>query len=199
MKKLIIMLLCTVTVCGMTSCLGDDDEINVTEESVTQAMSIMGGTYEGTMLYAPGLMIVPDTLKNMTWTIDSVITIHNFPQRIFAESFSKTADSKMVDAIRQLPSRDLKCHIGFYNISDGGYMLNIIPEPLEFKLPVGDEEKDCKIVFLNNNENSLGVFQKTQRNFMFKMNTYGFYLGENMVNSALFSPTYFTLVSTAKR
>lgn len=199
MKKLIIMLLCTVTVCGMTSCLGDDDSKEITEEDVTQAMTTMAGTYEGTMLYAKGLMTVPDTIRNMTWTVDSVITIQHFPQHIFAESFDKMADSKMVAAIKELPPRDLKCHIGFYDISDGGYMLNVIPDPIAFKAPVGDKVENCKIVFLNYNDNSVGVYQKAKKNLMFKMNTYGFYVGANMVSGDLFTPTYFALVSNAKR
>ncbi|MGI6243894.1 MAG: DUF4840 domain-containing protein [Prevotella sp.] len=198
MKKILTILLCVVTACGMTSCLGDDNETYLTDENVTEAMNTMRGTYEGNLLYALSSTDVPDTVRNIRWTVDSVLTIHNFPQRIFAESFSNMADSKMVADIRALPPRDLKCHIGFYSIGDGGYMLNIIPETLQFKATVNEQKTDCKIEFLSNNENSIGVFQKSNRSLIFMMNTYGFYLNGNMVNGALFNRTYFKLITNAK-
>ncbi len=199
MKKIFVMLLCTaVVVLGMNSCLSDDDNNGPTQEEVQAAMRELGGTYEGYMVYAPSQATIPDTVRNLQWTIDSVLTIRAFPQNVLAKSFSDAADNSLLAEVKALPNKDLKCYIGFYNVGAGGYTMNVIPQPIEFTTMTGERTTNWKVMFMNHNEQSMGVYQKSKKNLVFMMNTYGLLKEDMLQDNSLFKLTYFKLISTAK-
>jgi hypothetical protein len=198
MKKILAMLLCTAAVvCGMSSCLGDDDN-GPTLEEIQSAMRELGGTYEGYMVYAPSQTIVPDTVRNMQWTIDSVLTIKAFPQNVLVKSFSESVDSSLLADVKALPAKDLKCYIGFYSVGENGYTMNVMPHSIKFTAMKGEKAHDCEVVFMSHNDQSLGVYQKSNKHLEFMMNTYGLMMDSVLQDNNLFKVTYFKLVSTSK-
>ena len=200
MKKILVSLFCAIAILGLNSCLDDNDDSKVpTVEEVNAAMKTMSGTYSGYLCYGPGLYVKPDTIWNMTWTVDSVITIKNFPQSIFAGSFTIAVDSTLLSSVRALPAHDLKCAVGFYSIDNDSYSMDVLPYTLNFPAVSNGKSYDCSVVFLNGDWNSKGIYKPSTKGMEFLMNTYGFYMNKSLASATLFQRSYFKLVSTSKQ
>lgn len=199
MKKLALFLTCAIVVCGMASCLDDNNTQNVlTQEKMSAAVKTMEGTYHGKMVYTSDPGKIPDTIKNITWTVDSVITIKDFPRSIFSQSLTPQANPQLLDALKNLPNEDLKCNIGFYSVEDDLYTLNVMPHSIDFKWKVDNTEHDSHIVFFNGNETSVGIFKISTKEMIFMMNTYALYIDKVTQTSDLFRRTVFKLIATSK-
>lgn len=199
MKRILTIFFCVAVVCGMSSCLNSDDNENEpTQEQMRAAMNELSGTYEGYMVYASNLTDIPDTVKNMQWTIDSVLTIKAFPLSVLAKSLSASADDTFKADVKALPGKDLKCYLGFYDVGEKGHTMNVIPLALEFGARTGDKARNCKVLFLSHNDKSVAIYQKSSKHFEFMMNTYGLYLDDVLQDNGLFNRTYFKFVSTSK-
>lgn len=199
MKKILTMVALAIGACAMTSCIGDSDKDNTpSPQRVREAMSVMGGTYSGYMLYGKDLNVKPDTLYNMSWTVDSVITVHRFPQAVLATSLTDAADKKLVEVVRALPATELKCGVGFYIIDDNRYTLNTIPSPLNFTAVVNGTTSNCSVLFSTGNTYAMGIFTKATRELAFMMEAHALQVDEHTLSLATFSPMYFKLVSTTK-
>lgn len=199
MKRLRSVLLGVTAALVVTSCLSESDgSSGPTQQEMATAMKTMAGTYTGYMLYSPSLVTTPDTVKNISWTIDSVITIKDFPQSIMAKSFSSIVDSTLLADVKALPATDLVCQVGFYSIVDEGYTLNVIPHALTFVASTSKQTYDCSIYFLNGDQYSMGLYKISTSDCVLMMNTYGFKMDDEFQGTSLFNQTYFKLVSTSK-
>lgn len=199
-RKWYYMVWCMLITLGLTACLNDDNDDNGPSlQEMKKAMSKMQGTYSGYMLYSESLVGIPDTVKNISWTVDSVITIKDFPVSILAKSFTSIVDSTLLADVKKLPAEDLTCLVGFYSIVDEGYTMNVIPRALKFTAATSKQVYDCIVYFMNGDEYSLGNFNTASSEMVLYMNTYGLQMGDEEQSDALFKKTYFKLVSTSKQ
>lgn len=184
----------------MSSCFNNEEDNKPTPEQLKMAMNEMQGTYKGTMLYyfSEDPLAKPDTLKNVQWTVDSLLTIKNFPVSMLAKSFTSRTESDFLTDIKALPATDLKCDIAFYDVKNEGFTLDIIPRVITFKARAGEKVRACKLYFLNHNNRSLGVYKRGEKCLAFGMVTYGLMRDGAPLDNGMLNRSFFKLVSTAK-
>lgn len=141
LKFISLMMGCLAAVClTFTSCNDDDDDNKgLTPEQVETAFNAVRGDYNGIMLYAHkdsnGKQVNDST--NIAWSIqtDSVMTIYNFPVASLAKNVT---DSTVSKAIATAKPQNLKCYIGFINMSPVTFLIN--PISVEFTANYGGND-----------------------------------------------------------
>lgn len=157
LKFISLIMGCLAAVClTFTSCNDDDDDYKgLTPEQVETAFNAVRGDYNGIMLYAHkdsnGKQVNDST--NIAWSIqtDSVMTIYNFPVASLAKNVT---DSTVSKAIATAKPQNLKCYIGFINMSPVTFLIN--PISVEFTANYGGKDHKIQVPFYVNNYYSFG-------------------------------------------
>lgn len=201
MKKIQTVLWAVIcfAIISLTSCLGESDDNNqIDGKQIATAMNELQGTYTGILRYqSVDLGSKMDTVPGITWTIDSVLTIRNFPVSVFANSFQPYSDKKLVESVRVLPSQEVICHLGFWKITDEAYQLNVAPNIIPLKT-TEKETENWRVAFYNGTNYSLGLYNISKKSLVFNMHLYGLLTSNDLTNSGLLTPTFFQLVSEKK-
>lgn len=184
LKKLFIPILCVV-VFSLTSCLKDDDSdtytfVPLTQQEKSEQIQKMQGNYKGCVYYNLNnySMVFTDSAK-VEWMVsatDSMLTIRNFPMKIFANNVN---DPKMKEALLNDSVHSLEARIYLYRPWGTSGKLeysyfNCIPygtEELKVVIPmkIDYEIKNVTFVFDTNYQNrfyATGVFDN-KKDFSF--------------------------------
>lgn len=79
-NKWVVVFMALCTMLTVTSCLGDDDKYELSQDEMKQAMKAMKGTYTGKLKWQATSGVKYDSLNNVSYTVnDTAIIIHNFP------------------------------------------------------------------------------------------------------------------------
>ncbi|WP_288919625.1 DUF4840 domain-containing protein [uncultured Prevotella sp.] len=158
LKLISLMLVCLAAVSvTFTSCNDDDDNVRtLTPEERAAAFNQVRGTHSGYLYYNKVDASTSKTSLDsvaISWTIasDSVMTIKDFPISVIGKYVSDTAVSK---AFSQLPPQDMKCYIGFTNVSPVAFLIN--PVTPQVQLTYGGATHKVLVPFYVNTAYSYG-------------------------------------------
>lgn len=176
MKRLsnqILLLACLVTAAfTLSSCLdSDDDDNGYTNEQIQQAMLSMQGNYTGASVAAISLT-EHDSINNVNWSADSIITVSNFPLSNIAFFLNKSTDSNVKavgEALKALGSTELKINYGYYGMNETAISLVTEGRPLELSVASGGKTVKVKVTFApyQRIEYTYGIFRKAENKTLF--------------------------------
>ena len=153
LKKLMMLLACMGIMATFTSCLSDDDddEANILTPGQKSAQIFeMGGTYNG-FVYTTDDNLKPDSVA-CTWHVsasDSVLTIPNFPAKLFTNGIN---DSIAKKSLLKAEGLTFKASMHPYyndNHSKGYYTfwLLVDDDKMEFTIEDEGESHNVKVNF----------------------------------------------------
>lgn len=188
---------CLAAMC-LTSCIGDDNNDNraLTPAEVAQCLSSVKGTHQGKVIYpATNIKDVKDTADTLdiSWTIntDSIMTIHDFPSKLLANSIDSIQGKELKAALTAAPNQDLVCRIGFVEMTPVQWLIN--PKSPCYELTTSDGAHKLNVAFYANSSYSIGVFNTTKSEFVMQIIEGAIYL-DGKLTSYLTSDTPFIFV-----
>ena len=101
-NKWVVVFMALCTMLTVTSCLGDDDKYELSQDEMKQAMKAMKGTYTGKLKWQATSGVKYDSLNNVSYTVnDTAIIIHNFPvSSLAAGVLEGSANDSLRNAIK---------------------------------------------------------------------------------------------------
>ena len=174
MKKNITRLLSAaltlMAVAMLASCLKDDTK-TLTEEELMQAVAEMAGDYTGSVIVgmqtAYGTMPI-DTIENITWHSDTILTIDNFPVATLANAV--TGRPELQTAIKDAQkSLTLKNGYGFSAHQAKAENFFLYPENIKLNLHYGDADHTVEFGFYQGPGN-YGTFNGDKQYFVLNLN-----------------------------
>ena len=177
---------------SLTSCNDDDNSRGLTPEEVKTAFLTVKGSYDGDLIYEkkvegtvkPGKPTL-DTLK-VSWQIDtdSTMLIKSFPSKLLATYIT---DNALSTALAEQPNSDIKCYIGFYNLSPVAFIIN--PVAPAFNVNYGGKDHKVQVAFNVNSVYSFGAYNSTKKQLQMQIVETAIYVDgkyeKTMLNSAV--------------
>lgn len=197
-NKWVVVFMALCTMLTVTSCLGDDDKYELSQDQMKQAMKAMKGTYTGKLKWQATSGVKYDSLNNVSYTVnDTAIIIHNFPvSSLAAGVLEGTANDSLRNAFKAAPAQDLVCAITFYyseNFLNPHCLLNIMPYSIFIKnAEINTRKYELQVNFLNNNTNSMGYFNNERKTLEINMRTYNLMVNKQQ-QVGIYKTVYFQL------
>ena len=183
LKKTILPLM-AIAMMALAACSNDDNEdsyiyVPLTPAEKAEQINNMQGTYQGQCFFAPDMyyLAFTDSVK-ASWTVtasDSVITINNFPMKVFVENIvdKNMREALQNDSIHSIPSRVVLYRPwGTTGTLQNAYF-NFIPKgssdfTVEIPLEIDGVEKKVSFIFNSvymNSTYSVGAFNTNEMAF----------------------------------
>lgn len=162
MKKSIVLSIVAaiVTAFSFTSCNTEGSSFSwPTDTEARTILQTIGGTNSGKMVYYSvnknNAKDVADTLSYISWninTVDSVLTVNEFPVSIFAEYIS--GNDALKAAVLAAEPADIKAKVIPYSVSNYTFLIN--PVSVTKTLTYGGASHKVQFVFYTNTYSSFG-------------------------------------------
>lgn len=192
MRKALLMLLCCVTVMGLTSCFydSDDDNHEITPQEIGQCLTAIKGNYTGKMLFEINNPNDPkdhlDTL-DIAWSVtaDTMVNVNEFPQAVILD---RIKEPQLKEAMEQAAPGQLKARLTFYKTNPITFL--VYPASVIYNIEYDGATHKATLAFWINTSYSYGLYNTIDKTFQMQLMGAGLYLDDNMSHSYLVNNEY---------